>query len=260
MGKVRISHGIKQLLADDPCGPLVYAVEQVQAQAHYRRLPRVLKYMRRRKYELGWVHASEATNPCERVLAAQLLGYKLPREKIEPRLSRIFENGTYMHLRFSNYFLSLPAPFEVQVAVILRRWPLIGEADAIISHPKMGNIIIELKSINDRNFKLLRKPQDGHAAQVNTYMGLFMAGNVGCSGQVWYENKNDQTIKAYHHQFIPNQFHEMHGRLEDIANSVILGTLPNACEECEYDDFVADLKGVEERMAQLAKTKENHNG
>lgn len=256
MGKVRISHGMQQLLADDPCGPLVYAVEQVQEQAHYRRLPRVLKHMRRRKYELGWVHASEAGNACERVLAAQLLGYRLPREKIEPRLSRIFENGTYMHLRFSNYFLSLPTPFEIQVAVILRDWPIIGEADAIISHPEMGTIIIELKSINDRNFKLLKKPQDGHAAQVNTYMGLYPD---QCSGQVWYENKNDQTIKAYHHKWDEGLWYPTRDRIHDIANSVILGTLPDACGECEYDDFVADLKGVEERMAQLEKTRETHN-
>lgn len=254
MGSVRISHGMKQLLADDPCGPLVYAVEQVQEQAHYRRLPRVLKYMRRRKYELGWVHASEAGNACERVLAAQLLGYRLPREKIDPRLSRIFENGTYMHLRFSNYFLSLPAPFEVQVAVILRDWPIIGEADVIVSHPEMGTIIIELKSINDRNFKLLKKPQDGHIAQVNTYMGLHKH-FTDVSGQMWYEDKNDQTIKTFAVPFNPDLYNPMVDRVKKIAHLVIRGVLPEACGECEHDEFVANLKGVEERMEQLAKTR-----
>ncbi len=255
--KVRISHGMRQLLADDPCGPLVYAVEQVQAQAHYRRLWRVLKRMRRRTYEMGWVHASEAGNPCERVLAAQLLGFRLPREKLDPRVSRIFETGTYMHLRFSNYFMSLPHPFEVQIAVILKEWPIIGEADAIISHPEMGNQIIELKSINDRGFKLLKQPQDGHAAQVNTYMGLFPD---KCQGQVWYENKNDQTIKAYPHEYDLNLYDPMRNRVVEIADRVIAGGLPEGCGECEYDEYIGNLKGVEKRMVMLAELRKQHLG
>ncbi len=256
MGKVKLTHGMRQLLAEDPCSPLVYAVEQVQEQAHYRRLPRVLRHMKRRKYELGWVHASEATNPCERVLAAQLLGYRLPREKIDPKLSRIFENGTYMHLRFSNYFLSLPDPFEVQIAVILKEWPIIGEADAIISHPEMGAQVIELKSINDRNFKLLKAPQEGHIAQVNTYMGLLGDEN----GQVWYENKNTQEIKTFAVPFDRGLYWPTISRVKIIANKVIEGNLPNACGECEYDEYVGNLKGVEERIGKLAETRAGNAG
>lgn len=253
MGKVRLSHGMKQLLSDDPCSPLVYAIEQVQAQAHYRRLGRVLRRMRRRKYELGWVHASEAGNPCERVIAAQLLGYEIPRDTIDPRLSRIFENGTYMHLRYSNYFLSLPDPYEVQIAVVLRRWPIVGEADVIVKHPEMGIQILELKSINDNSFKQLREPQISHAGQVNMYLGLHA---LPAAGQVWYENKNNQDIKAYTHEFIPEQFHDIFGRVEEIAERVIAGELPPACGTCEFDEYVANLRRVEERMVKLAEARE----
>ena len=257
MGKSKLSHGMKLLLSDDPCGPLVYAIEQVQDQAHHRRLGRVLRRLRRRKYELGWVHASEAGQPCDRVVAAQLLGYKLPRDKPDPKLSRIFENGTYMHLRYYNYFLSLSKPFEPSVAIILRRWPLIGEADTMIYHPEMGNQIIELKSINDRGFKLLTEPHEGHAAQVNTYLGLF---KEAAAGQVWYENKNTQEIKAYPHEYQPGLFDPTYERVTSIADNVIKGLLPDACGRCKYDEFIGNLKGVEERMTKLAEVREDNAG
>lgn len=254
MGKVTLSHGMKQLLADDPCSPIVHAVEQVQGQAHYRRLWRVLRRMKRRKYELGYVHATEAKNPCERVLAAQLLGFKLPREEPDPKLSRIFENGTYMHLRFSNYFMSLPDPFEVKIAVLLRRWPLVGEADAIIYHPEIDWQVIELKSINDNGFKQLRSgAQDSHALQVNTYQGLFVEES---GGQIWYENKNNQEIKTFVHDYDPTEFDLLFQRVEEIADEVIAGNLPDACGECELDEFVGNLRGVEDRMAKLSEVRE----
>lgn len=256
MGKVSLSHGMKQLLSDDPCSLLVYAVEQVQGQAHHRRLGRVLRRLNRRKYELGWVHAGEASNPCDRVIAAQLLGFKIPRKDPDPKLSRIFENGTYMHLRYYNYFLSLPDPFEVKIAVILRRWPIIGEADAIIYHPEMGNQIIELKSINDNGFKQLRLPHIDHAAQVNMYLGLH---DLPAEGQVWYENKNTQDIKTYPHEFIPEIFHSPYSRVESLADEIINGRLPSACGECEFDEYVSNLKGIEERIGKLIEVRDKNH-
>ena len=262
MGKIKLTHGMKQLLSDDPCSPLIYAVEQVQGQAHHRRLGRVLRRLKRRKYELGWVHASEAGNPCARVIAAQLLGFELPREPIDPRLSRIFENGTYMHLRYYNYFLSLPAPFEPQVAVVLKRWPIIGEADVIVYHPEMGNQIIELKSINDHGFKILKKPQENHGNQVNVYLGLAPSTQKGnfIAGQVWYENKNNQDIKAYPHEFNSEPFEGTFERVEEIADAVIEGNLPNACGECKYDEYISNLRGVEKKMSQLREVRDKSRG
>ena len=259
MGKVRLTHGIKQLLADDPCSVIVYAIEQVQGQAHHRRLRRVLKRLQRRKHELGWVHASDAGNKCSRVIGARLLGFKLPEEKIDPRLSRIFENGHHMHLRYQNYFLSLPNPYEVTISPILRRWPVIGEADIILYHPHMGWIIIELKSINTNGFQRLTEPQLNHAGQVNMYMGLF---EHASAGQVWYEDKNDQNIKTYPMDFDSERFNNTFERVEQIADQVIAGGLPDGCGECDYDDYIGSIKtkNLEERMQMLRGMREENVG
>src|SRR3989304_6552644 len=186
---------MKQLLADDPCSFLLYAVEQAQAKAHYRRLGRVLRRLRRRSHEIGWVHVSDLEEPCERILAAKLLGYQLPREPIDPKLQRIFENGTYTHLRYYNYFLSLPPPFNVEVAVVHRQWPLVGEADVVVNHPNFGPLplIVELKSINDGEFKMLKSPKADHSRQLNGYLGLA----VSPLGLVWYESKDTQAVKSF---------------------------------------------------------------
>src|SRR3990167_7322835 len=152
-GTVKASHGLKQLLADDPGQLLLYAVEQVQSQAHPRRLGRVLRLLRRRHTVIGWVHVSDAYNPCDRVVAARLLGYQLPEDPISPQLQRIFDNGTFMHLRWQNAFLSLPSPYEVTIAPLLRQWPLIGEADVMIRQLVLGDFVIEIKSMNSNEFK-----------------------------------------------------------------------------------------------------------
>src|SRR3990167_3508059 len=243
-GTVKASHGLKQLLADDPGQLLLYATEQVQAQAHVRRLGRVLRLLRRRHTAIGWVHVSDAYNPCDRVVAARILGYQLPEDPVSPQLQRIFDNGTFMHLRWQNTFLSLPDPYRVEIAPLLRQWPLIGEADAIIDHPMFKDFVIEIKSMNTNEFKNLKNPRQDHANQINSYMGL---GN--CSqGVVWYENKDTQDLKIYLEKYRPEPYQEMYERLSKIALIVGEGLLPKPCGECKLDDYIGNLDGVEERV------------
>ena len=254
MGKIRLGHGMRQLLADDPASFLLYAVEHVQEQAHHRRLGRVLRRLQRRKDEIGWIHATDLEEPCLRILAAKLLGYRLPRDPIDPKLSRIYENGTYMHLRYYNYFLSLPPPFDVHIAMILRQWPIIGEADAVIYHPEFDWQVIELKSMNDNQFKGLARPLPHHEIQLNTYLNLLGKG----SGQVWYENKNTQDVKTFTLPLTPLSFVESRERVCSASEEVLAGRLPPPCGLCGLDDYIGNLEGVEERIVKLATVKEQY--
>lgn len=240
---------MKQLLDDDPCSILLYSVEQVQDQAHHRRLGRVLKRLQRRRQEIGWVHVSDLKQTCERVIAAHLLGISLPREEITPQKSRIFENGTYMHLRFYNYFLSLPPPFNVQVAVPVKFWPVIGEADVVVEHPEFGWQIIELKSMNTDQFKMLREPLPQHRSQLNGYLALF---GQGAQGQVWYENKNNQEVKTYPYSYNVEAFQTAYSRVLGVAQSVLVGRLPPACGACEADDAVGFTEDIDEKIEKLS--------
>src|SRR3990167_3490426 len=252
--KVRVSHGLKQLLSSDPGQVLLHAVEAVQEQAHHRRLGRVLRQLQRRKESIGWIHVSDAYEPCDRVLGAKLLGYKLPREAPGPRLQRIFENGTYMHLRWYNSFLSLPPPYEVAVAVLLRDWPIIGEADVIVKHPAFNQFIIELKSINGEQFKALKGSKSDHQQQLNSYLGLDESGVD--QGLVWYECKNTQDVKIYSEQFDPEPYYQARGRIERLAELILQGQLPKGCGVCNLDEHIGELQGIEDRMTAMKEVRD----
>ena len=75
-----------------------------------------------------------------------------------------------------------------------------GRLDFLIRHGQLDSTfskhpvaVIELKSINQRNFILLTKPKPEHVIQLQIYLNL-----TGYEiGSVLYENKNDQKIKAF---------------------------------------------------------------
>jgi len=257
-GQVRASEGLASLIAGDPCRYLVYAVEQVAPLAGHRRLGRVLRKTRRRSQTVGWIHASDAAHPCDRLLAALLLGYDLRRRDHTPRLLRIFENGHMMHLRWQNSFMSLPPAWRVEVSPLLRHWPIVGEADVIVEHAEFGLVVVELKSIRDDGFRALREPQPAHTAQVGMYVGL-----AGGSPQVWYENKNDQKLTTFCPGCCPAlahsaaAFERTRERLLGLAERVLEGTLPNGCGECGLDDEIGELRIDEERIRLLREERDH---
>lgn len=249
----RVPEGLARLLSDDPAQLLLHAVETAQDGTDYRKVARVLKQIKKRENKVGWIHASDTIHHCDRVLAARLLGYKLPGKKPDSKLWRIFENGTFMHLRWQNVFMSLPKPFEVEVAKILRRWPIIGEADVAVRHPKLGYWLVELKSMNTGQYRMLKAPVLNHGEQINLYMGL-AGGRYG--GQVWYEDKNNQDPKAYVAPLQRAAFANLVERIDALVEMVFRGRLPRACGECEYDEFVGDLKWDDRRLEKAGKERD----
>ena len=250
--KTKVSAGLARLLSDDPAQLLLHAVEAAQADAPSSKLRRVLRQIKARKNTPGWIHASDTLYSCDRVLAARLLGYRLPRKPPDAKLWRIFENGTYMHLRWQNVFMSLPAPFEVEVAKVLRRWPIVGEADVAVRHPKLGSWLIELKSMNTAQFRMRKEPTLDHAEQVNLYVGL--AGGEW-DGQVWYEDKNTQEPKAYVSHFRRTAYALVVERVLGLVEDVLRGKLPRPCGECEYDEMVGELKWDDRRLERMEKER-----
>ncbi len=245
-------HGLRQLLDTDPCQPLLYAVEKVQGQAHYRRVARVLKTARRRKYEIGWLHVSDANQPCDRIIGARLLGYKLPELNVDERLQRIFDNSHFMHMRWQKYFLSLPPIFKVEVNAAFRQWPIVGEADVTVKHKHFGYVIVELKSMNSRRYTALKKVDPSHRQQVNMYVGLSGAD----SGQVWVESKDNQGVKTFWEPLDEDHYNGVMERVMEVYELMKGGRLPEGCGECGFDDLIADFTGVEERLAKVKVVQE----
>lgn len=232
----RLTKGIKKLLERDPCQLLFDQVELVQEEATFKHVRRAMSKTRPR-IRSGWIHVTDTTLPCDRLIAAALLGIHPPRTFLPPKTRRIFDNGTHMHLRYQSYFLCLPPPYEVEIAKLLRYWPLVGEADILVQHPELGKWIVELKTMNNMQWRSLSAPLPQHKHQLNCYRAML---GESWGGQFWYENKNTQEVKLFQHEFDRASWRETWEHISQVANLLIEGTLPGVCEKCPDVVFCED--------------------
>lgn len=236
IAKPRLTRGIRRILERDPAQRILDQLELVQGEATLKTLLTILGRSKERVRK-GWIHVSDAHVPCDRLLAGALLGVSPPKSFIAPKTRRIFDNGTFMHLRFQNYFLLLPPPFEVEAPKLLRQWPIIGEADIRVQHPEIGKWIIELKTMNTGQFRSLHAPFASHEDQANGYAGM---SGAGWGYQIWYENKNDQNLKLYTREFKRDPWREVWERASEVAGLVLSNDLPNRCSDCPDPEFCED--------------------
>lgn len=263
---IRMPTGIARLLASDPSERLLYDLEEARTAASTADLLRTLQGLvwRQRKQPRvgnGWIHATDSLLPCDRLLAGALLGVPPPRSPISPQTRRIFDNGTFMHLRYYTYFRLLPKPYKVEAAKMLYRWPLIGEADVRVQHPDLGKLVIELKSINGSQFKQLSQPNPDHAAQDGVYIGM---SGEGWTGQVWYESKNTQELKMFPVEANYHGWEATWRRASIIAYGLLAQELPRFCDACPDHEFCEDrivltAARLEELDAQRQRAEANRS-
>lgn len=207
---------------------LVQALSAASMRADLNTLAVVLRMGNRpRDRGPGWVHASGIYNGCAREMALDVLGIK-KRRTIVARTRRVFDNGTYMHLRYGVYFMLFPRPWGAWLSQRLDKWPIAGEADAVLYHPQIGKEVIELKSINLLEFRELYAPKPEHYAQINTYMGMSGIQH----GHVIYENKNNQEFKLFPVEFNVMAWREAHAKALQVAAGILERQLPEKCMGC----------------------------
>lgn len=245
--KIKPTRGIRRILERDPAQRILDQLELVQPKLSMKLLRRVTKQTKAR-VRGGWIHVTDAAIPCDRILAGALLGVSPPRSFIMPNTRRIFDNGTFMHLRYQCYFLCLPKPFVVDAPKLLRQWPIIGEADIRVQHPEIGKWVIELKTMNTGQWRGLSVPLASHVEQVNGYEG--MSGS-DWGAQLWYENKNDQKLKLYTRGFDKPAWEKVWLRTSMIASDVLAGRLPGRCPTCPDVEFCEDKICLSEKAMEV---------
>ena len=170
----------------------------------------------------GWSASSAGT-----CLRQQM--YKARKAEAEPyneRALRALHNGSYMHLRHQTAGLVAGYLNEVEVAVEIPDFNVLGTMDGITSIEE----IAEYKSINPRWYSEVAQfgPQKKHLRQVNAYM---QASGIN-RARVLYENKGFGDLKEFlveadEKAMAANtaDWKELNDRLED-------GTLPPMLPEC----------------------------
>lgn len=89
---------------------------------------------------------------------------------IDPRLQRIFDNGTHMHLRTQEYLTKEGSLVMDECPCIDAEANIQGHTDGILKMTEQEYAILELKSMNSILFGKLKEPKPEHIAQAMIYM------------------------------------------------------------------------------------------
>ena len=88
----------------------------------------------------------------------------------DPRLQRIFDNGTHMHLRIQEYLTKEGSLVMDECPCIDAEASIQGHTDGILKMTEQEYAILELKSMNSILFGKLKEPKPEHIAQAMIYM------------------------------------------------------------------------------------------
>jgi len=141
----------------------------------------------------GVFYPSMLGNPCDRNLYLAYNG-QLSDQVIGAKTVRIFDVGNSLEVRMKKYFEKTGIFLAAEQSVKFNDPPISGRYDFRLRHEEYGQVILELKSINDMGFNaLIDTPKSDHLIQLQIYLNL-----VGMEhGILLYENKNDQKLKAF---------------------------------------------------------------
>jgi hypothetical protein len=126
---------------------------------------------------------------CQRRQQFTFLG--LPEDPVSTRLGGIFQNGTFMHIRWQMAGLTEGFLVDVEVPIGSNDMNLSGTQDAIA----YDGSVVELKSIHTNGFSQINTfgPKDGHIYQVGTYLLATDAPRA----VILYEDKNTQEYVEF---------------------------------------------------------------
>ncbi len=160
----------------------------------------------------------------------------VPRERPDPRVLRIFDEGEYTHRRLLSvlYSLGIVQASEVHTPPD----DLVhGRADAIVTL-EGEPYVVEFKSSAGYKFSKLKKPREDHVDQTQLYMHYF---NIP-RGIILYENKNTQHLKEFSIDYSRERAEELIKGFEFLKNQIEKNIIPDVppdipkwrCRYCEY--------------------------
>ncbi|MDR1702342.1 MAG: PD-(D/E)XK nuclease family protein [Sporomusaceae bacterium] len=118
------------------------------------------------------VNAPSQIGKCSRAIFYGRMGVETDSNFIDPRTRRIFDNGSFMHTRIQGYLSAAEILLMEEVPVRNDEYEIQGHTDGIIlldeRTKELG--VLELKSINDGNFKDLTDAKSDHKMQGLVYL------------------------------------------------------------------------------------------
>lgn len=175
---------------------------------------------------------------------------KAPREKMEPRVLRMFDHGDYIHQLIMKALVGIREVHVIASEINIPPQQIIsGRADAILS---LNNdlYVLDIKSINSMIFNKLEEPKEDNVNQLQLYMHFFQIPK----GILLYVSKDNQALKDFIVNYDADLCQGLLGNLkelkEKIDSNIIPSPLPDYPEswQCRYCQFrkICDMVDREE--------------
>jgi CRISPR/Cas system-associated exonuclease Cas4 (RecB family) len=173
---------------------------------------------------------------------------KAPREKMDPRILRIYEKGEYLHRNIFNILYRLKIGVTTEVT-IPNKEIVSGRADAILCINN-ENYVLDIKSINSAVFRNLTQPKEENVYQIQLYLHYF---NIK-KGILLYIDKDQQNIKEFQVDYdkglVKSLLNDFKCLKEKIDSDIIPRRFPDypqnwQCRYCQFKE-ICSLAGAQE--------------
>lgn len=171
-----------------------------------------------------------------------------PKEKMDPRILRVYETGEVLHRNIYNILYRLKIGLTTEIPIPPQEI-VSGRADAILCI-NGENYVLDIKSINSMIFRGLSSPKPEHMGQVQLYMHFF---NIK-KGIILYLDKDKQDIKEFIFEYDDNLVQKLLGGLKELKSKIESETVPQTlvdypmnwqCSYCQYR-AICDIAGPPE--------------
>ena len=184
-----------------------------------------------------------------------------PREKMEPRILRVFDNGDYIHRFILRPLFSLGLVRASEIDTPPHNL-VSGRADAILT---IDNelYVLDIKSMTTTLFRKLTQPKQDNLYQIQLYLHFF---NIK-KGILLYVNKDNQELKeflvSYNQELCQKILNDLRALRDKINQNIIPLPLPDKpynwqCRYCPFKNICAMIGNREMRWDEFqAKLKKN---
>jgi len=161
----------------------------------------------------------------------------VPREKMEPRVLRMFDHGDYIQMQILNNLFSLGIVRASEVKIPPQEL-ISGRADAIIT---LNNelYVIDFKSMNSMVFKNLAEAKEDNLNQIQLYLHFFKIPK----GILLYVNKDTLELKEFLVEYNPTVAQKLLKDLSELKTKIDSNIVPDRIPEypenwqCQYCQF-----------------------
>ena len=181
----------------------------------------------------------------------------VPREKMEPRVLRMFDHGDYLQMQILSNLFSLGIVRASEIKIPPQEL-ISGRADAIVT---LSNelYVVDFKSMNSMVFKNLDQPKEDNINQIQLYLHFFKIPK----GILLYINKDTLELKEFLVKYNPAIAQRLLKDLSELKTKIDTNLIPQRlpdypeswqCQYCQFKE-ICDMAGADEMNWENFKTK-----